>query len=345
MSIEATRWAYSQVTGSSARKAVLVNLADRCGNDNTCYPSISRIAKDTELNEKTVRKAIHDLCELGLIVWTGETKGLGAKVYKLVVQEGSTPTKFGSTNFNTPTNFTTTKNGSTPLPNLDVPPTNFGSTPLPNLGVKPINEPIMNISSEHTSEKNGTHTHEAHNFQNQNSEQNLVSEPSVRESPLQDNGNESFESRLDDQPTGNAKARKKSDEGIKPPVKAKDLIELGVSEQVAFDFLRGRKNQEITHTALVRNQNQAAKANLSLAEALQFAAEKGWQAFTADYYFNVTRSQNPKGNQHANHQSSYSANQQQPVSHFDQLRAAAQAKYGNSGQTIRTIQPVATDGH
>lgn len=134
---------------------------------------------------------------------------------------------------------------------------------------------------------------------------------------------------------------------VKPPVKAKDLIELGVSEQVAFDFLRGRKNQEITHTALVRNQNQAAKANLSLAEALQFAAEKGWQAFTAEYYFRATRSQpqNPKGNQHANHQSSYSANQQQPVSHFDQLRAEAQAKYGNSGQTIRTIQPVATDGH
>lgn len=83
------------------------------------------------------------------------------------------------------------------------------------------------------------------------------------------------------------------------PVKAKDLIKLGVSEQVAFDFLRGKKNQEITYTALVRNQNQAAKANLTLGQALEFAAEKGWQAFTADYYFNATRSQNTQGNHNA----------------------------------------------
>ena len=78
MSIDATRWAYQQTTGSSARKAVLVSMADRCGEDHTCYPSIARLAKDTELNEKTVRKAIHDLCEMGLIQWTGETRGLGA---------------------------------------------------------------------------------------------------------------------------------------------------------------------------------------------------------------------------------------------------------------------------
>lgn len=92
---------------------------------------------------------------------------------------------------------------------------------------------------------------------------------------------------------------------VKQPVKAKDLIKLGVSEQVAFDFLRGKKNQEITYTALVRNQNQAAKANLTLAEALEFAAEKGWQAFTADYYFNATRSQNTQGNHNAINQPTF----------------------------------------
>ena len=132
---------------------------------------------------------------------------------------------------------------------------------------------------------------------------------------------------------------------VKQPVKAKDLIKLGVSEQVAFDFLRGKKNQEITYTALVRNQNQAAKANLTLAEALEFAAEKGWQAFTADYYFNATRSQNSQGTHNANNQPTYSPNRQQPVSHFDQLRAEAANKYGNSGHDIRTVQPVITDGY
>ena len=132
---------------------------------------------------------------------------------------------------------------------------------------------------------------------------------------------------------------------VKQPVKAKDLIKLGVNEQVAFDFLRSKKNQEITYTALVRNQNQAAKANLTLAEALEFAAEKGWQAFTADYYFNATRSQNTQGNHNAINQSTYSPNHQQPVSHFDQLRAEAANKYGHSGHDIRTVQPVITDGY
>lgn len=92
---------------------------------------------------------------------------------------------------------------------------------------------------------------------------------------------------------------------VKQPVKAKDLIKLGVNEQVAFDFLRGKKNQEITYTALVRNQNQAAKANLTLGQALEFAAEKGWQAFTADYYFNATRSQNTQGNHNAINQPTF----------------------------------------
>ena len=92
---------------------------------------------------------------------------------------------------------------------------------------------------------------------------------------------------------------------VKQPVKAKDLIKLGVNEQVAFDFLRSKKNQEITYTALVRNQNQAAKANLTLGQALEFAAEKGWQAFTADYYFNATRSQNTQGNHNAINQPTF----------------------------------------
>ncbi len=342
MSIEATRWAYSQVTGSSARKSVLASMADRCGDDNTCYPSIPRLAKDTELNEKTVRKAIHELCELGFIVWTGETKGMGAKVYKLAVSNHETTTNFGSTNFTTPTNFGTTKNGSHPLPKTDVPPTNFGSDPLPILGGKPINEPIINLSSEHINEKNRTHTHETQNFQNQNNQQSLVSEKSISESQFQDNGNKSSEVKLGGQSADNAKVSKKSDQAVKPPVKANDLIDLGVSPQVAHDFLRKKKNHEITHTALARNQSQAAKASLSLHEALEFTVEKDWQAFTADYYFNAIRKQSTSSqvNYHANHQPV--TTQQQP----------SHTTYGNDlmGQIAREIgatsdKSVFDDGH
>ena len=84
MSIDATRWAYAQKTGSSARKAVLLSMADRAGEDHTCYPSLDRIASDTELNRKTVIKAIGELEQMGLIQFTGKTRGHGAKVYQLI---------------------------------------------------------------------------------------------------------------------------------------------------------------------------------------------------------------------------------------------------------------------
>ena len=354
MSIDATRWAYQQTTGSSARKAVLVSMADRCGEDHTCYPSIARLAKDTELNEKTVRKAIHDLCEMGLIQWTGETRGLGARVYKLLGvndrHQVSTHTKIGSTNFNTPTNLGSTKNGSTPLPILDVPPTNLGSTPLPKLGVKPINEPTINLSSESSNEKEHALTYEKPNFKNSQSEQNLVSEKSISESHLQNRQYQSIESGMDSKSTCSKKINGSSNQklDIKPPVKIQDLIDLGVSPQVAHDFLRKKKNHEITHTALVRNQNQAKKANLTLAQALEFTVEKDWQAFTADYYFNAIRSQNAQGFTHANHQPSNQPQQFDTGTTFgyaSKLTADAQAYYAQQAAQQRADRSNPIDVH
>lgn len=61
MSNDATRWAWQQQTGSSSRKAVLVSMADRAGEDHTCYPSLKRLELDTELNRKTLVKVIGEL--------------------------------------------------------------------------------------------------------------------------------------------------------------------------------------------------------------------------------------------------------------------------------------------
>ena len=73
---------------------------------------------------------------------------------------------------------------------------------------------------------------------------------------------------------------------------------------------------------------------------------RGWQGFKFEWYLNhlAKENQNSQGIQDANNQPTYSPNHQQPVSHFDQLRAEANAKYGNSGHAIRTVQPVTTDG-
>lgn len=68
MSHEAQTWAIKQRTGSPARKAVLMNLADRADEAWSCFPGQKRIAEDTELGERTVRRALDDLEQAGLLL-------------------------------------------------------------------------------------------------------------------------------------------------------------------------------------------------------------------------------------------------------------------------------------
>lgn len=96
MSLDATIWAWKQRikknkhASRSAVKIVLVSLADRASEDHTCFPSISRLELDTELNRKTILAAIRHLAEVGLIADTGERKGRTkqVKVYRLVGVQG-----------------------------------------------------------------------------------------------------------------------------------------------------------------------------------------------------------------------------------------------------------------
>jgi DNA-binding transcriptional ArsR family regulator len=67
MSHRAMTWAVDQRTGSPARKAVLMNLADRADAVWLCWPGQKLIAKDTELGERTVRRALDDLEKAGLL--------------------------------------------------------------------------------------------------------------------------------------------------------------------------------------------------------------------------------------------------------------------------------------
>ena len=86
MSLDATTWAWRQKTNTPAQKLVLLSLADRAGEDHTCYPSIDRLVRDTQLNRKTVLGGLKALIEQGLIRDTGERKGSTRRVvaYQLV---------------------------------------------------------------------------------------------------------------------------------------------------------------------------------------------------------------------------------------------------------------------
>lgn len=92
MSLDATKWAWvvqfpERKSGSlkALKRLVLLSLADRAGEDHTCFPSISRLRDDTTLDRKTVLKIIAELIEDGLIEDTGERKGVTkqVKVYHL----------------------------------------------------------------------------------------------------------------------------------------------------------------------------------------------------------------------------------------------------------------------
>ena len=79
MSVNATRFAWecdlSKTTKRSAKRLVLLALADRANKENTCFPSIARVVKDTDMDRKTVMNTINDLITLGLVSDTGERKG------------------------------------------------------------------------------------------------------------------------------------------------------------------------------------------------------------------------------------------------------------------------------
>ncbi len=93
MSLDATNWAWrvelKEKKGGCRlplKRLVLLSLADRAGEDHTCYPSMKRLENDTRIERKTVLKIIAELIQDGLIADTGERKGITkqVKVYKLI---------------------------------------------------------------------------------------------------------------------------------------------------------------------------------------------------------------------------------------------------------------------
>lgn len=68
-------------------------------------------------------------------------------------------------------------------------------------------------------------------------------------------------------------------------LKAADLINLGVNEQLAKDWLAVRKQKKspLTETAMAATKREAEKAGLSVPEAIQIATENGWAGFKAEW--------------------------------------------------------------
>lgn len=89
-----------------------------------------------------------------------------------------------------------------------------------------------------------------------------------------------------DASTREEKRREEKNKSEKPAsLRAADLVALGVTEQIAADFLAVRKAKRapLTQTALTAIQREAASYGISLGDALSVCASRGWQSFKAEW--------------------------------------------------------------
>ena len=73
----------------------------------------------------------------------------------------------------------------------------------------------------------------------------------------------------------------------------KSLLEIGVSPQVAEDWLKVRKTKKAanTETAFKRIQHEVELSGLSADECITIAVERSWQRFKAEWVDNYRRQQ------------------------------------------------------
>jgi len=60
-------------------RAVYIYLADRANRNGECWPAIPTIAKELRLSQSTVRRALRDLREAGLITTEQRLRSNGGK--------------------------------------------------------------------------------------------------------------------------------------------------------------------------------------------------------------------------------------------------------------------------
>lgn len=137
MSLRIMSQVWGLTLGNSAKKLVLLALADNANDEGECYPSLATIARKTDLDERTVRRAIRVLQEEGHL----QTRARSGRstVFRLTVTPDNnvTPDKNA-----VGTNLSPHPGLSVPPPRTLCPPT-LDSVP-PITSKEPIKEPSRN---------------------------------------------------------------------------------------------------------------------------------------------------------------------------------------------------------
>jgi len=91
MSIEAIAWAFKQPVSPSAKKFVLVALADNADTYGICFPSYRHIEKKTALTKRAIINNINALVNEGVIQRAGRIRSDGSdtsNAYRLPIVDG-----------------------------------------------------------------------------------------------------------------------------------------------------------------------------------------------------------------------------------------------------------------
>lgn len=83
----------------SRAKTIMFYLVNRSNKELTCFPAIPRIAKETGMSERTVQRALKELCEEGYlekIQRYRENGGQSSNLYLLLMKEETKPDDFSN---------------------------------------------------------------------------------------------------------------------------------------------------------------------------------------------------------------------------------------------------------
>ncbi|WP_371423290.1 helix-turn-helix domain-containing protein [Tardiphaga sp.] len=86
MSWQATAWAERQITGSPARKVLLLVLANYADEDGVCWPSQETLSRGTEQSVDTVQRQLRKLEHMKILAIATRPQGRGrwpGRTYKL----------------------------------------------------------------------------------------------------------------------------------------------------------------------------------------------------------------------------------------------------------------------
>ena len=157
MSIDATRstWKIGKKI-TAIQKLLLLSLADRAGETGECWPSLKRLAADTNLNIKTIKENRQELINLGFITYTGQFKGRTNQIP--VMRLTYIDNREGKNNVDVDENFTNSKNLNKPKnglgKNLNKPKNGLCTEPKNGLCTEPKNG-LLNLKEESKTTTNG----------------------------------------------------------------------------------------------------------------------------------------------------------------------------------------------